>query len=141
MCGFGWFSTRRRACFAMGRLERRLQIKDYPSLFPSTPYRFCGPHVTLSCDDPPRRRRGLTRAPSGRHFRRDGSRKGSKGNAVRALPYSAAAPATVSGEVFVTMSLELGLREDDEDPRPASQETCRRPWSHASTRRTGCSDR
>ena len=30
-------------------------------------------------------------------------------------PYSAAAPATVGGEVFVTMSLGFGPWEDDED--------------------------
>lgn len=34
MCGFGWFSTRRRACFAVGRLERRLQIKKIIPVYP-----------------------------------------------------------------------------------------------------------
>src|SRR6266576_7209057 len=57
---------------------------------------------------------------------------GSKGNAVRGnFPYAAAAPATVSGESFVIGHWESRSWEGDARYRPASQETCRQPWSHA----------
>src|SRR5215210_7985392 len=63
----------------------------------------------------------------------DGSpRWGSKGNAVRGVfPNAVAAPATVSGESFVICHWESRSWEGDEWYRPASQETCRQPWSHA----------
>src|SRR5260370_42022010 len=57
---------------------------------------------------------------------------GSKGNAVRGnFPNAAAAPATVSGESFVICHWESRSWEGDARYRPASQETCRQPWSHA----------
>src|ERR1700694_740327 len=57
---------------------------------------------------------------------------GSKGNAVRGnFPNAAAAPETVSGESFVRCNWESRSWEGDERKRPASQETCRQPWSHA----------
>src|SRR6059058_2303471 len=57
---------------------------------------------------------------------------GSKGNAVRGnFPNAAAAPATVSGESSVSCHWESRSWEGDERYRPASQETCRQPWSHA----------
>src|SRR5450759_3685407 len=64
---------------------------------------------------------------------RDGSLVwGSKGNAVRGnFPNAAAAPATVSGESFVIGHWETRSWEGDARYRPASQETCRQPWSHA----------
>jgi len=64
---------------------------------------------------------------------RDGSLAwGSKGNAVRGnFPNAAAAPATVSGESFVICHWESRSWEGDARYRPASQETCRQPWSHA----------
>ena len=64
---------------------------------------------------------------------RDGSLIwGSKGNAVRGgFPNAAAAPATVSGESFVTCHWESRSWEGGGRSRPASQETCRQPWSHA----------
>jgi hypothetical protein len=58
--------------------------------------------------------------------------RGSKGNAVRGgFPNAAAAPATVSGESFVICHWESRSWEGDARYRPASQETCRQPWSHA----------
>jgi hypothetical protein len=49
------------------------------------------------------------------------------------LPHAAAAPATVSGESSVKfVHWDLGSREGDGGWRPASQETCRQPWSYAS---------
>ena len=47
------------------------------------------------------------------------------------VPNSAAAPATVSGEFFVLCHWGSRSWEGDERYRPASQETCRQPWSHA----------
>ena len=47
-------------------------------------------------------------------------------------PNTAAAPATVSGESSVICPLGFGSREGDGRWRPASQETCRQPWSYAS---------
>jgi hypothetical protein len=59
--------------------------------------------------------------------REDGSRWDAKGNAVRATPEAAAAPATVSGEHSSTRHWSNGrLREGRGTLRPASQETCRR---------------
>jgi hypothetical protein len=46
-------------------------------------------------------------------------------------PNAAAAPATVSGESFVIGHWESRSWEGDARYRPASQETCRQPWSHA----------
>src|ERR1700726_1996180 len=64
---------------------------------------------------------------------RDGSLFwGSKGNGVGGnFPNTAAAPATVSGESFVICHWESRSWEGDARYRPASQETCRQPWSHA----------
>jgi hypothetical protein len=47
------------------------------------------------------------------------------------FPNAAAAPATVSGESFVMCHWESRSWEGDARYRPASQETCRQPWSHA----------
>jgi hypothetical protein len=48
-------------------------------------------------------------------------------------PDSAAAPATVSGEPFAISHWASPAWEGGERQRPASQETCRQSWSHAST--------
>ena len=47
------------------------------------------------------------------------------------IPNAAAAPATVSGESFVSCHWESRSWEGDEGYRPASQETCRQSWSRA----------
>src|ERR1700674_4204568 len=76
---------------------------------------------------------GLTLILTNFYHYSDGSPvRGSKGNAVRGnFPYAAAAPATVSGESFVIGHWESRSWEGDARYRPASQETCRQPWSHA----------
>jgi hypothetical protein len=84
----------------------------------------------------------LTPADCGCQDGDGGSRKGSKGNAVRArLHNAAAAPATVSGEpptVRATGRLSRS-REGGRRRRPASQETCHRR-SHARAQQAGCPD-
>jgi hypothetical protein len=70
----------------------------------------------------------LTPCEAPASIRNGGSRKGSKGNAVRVERRNAvAAPATVSGELAT--STPLGMchpREGGRKPEPASQETCHR---------------
>jgi len=70
-----------------------------------------------------------------------GSRKGSKGNAVRALAHNAAAaPATVSGEPPTINATENACSwEGGRRQGPASQETCHRR-SHARAQQAGCPD-
>ena len=68
--------------------------------------------------------------------RRDGSPPGDQkecgaGFSCWDQPNAVAAPATVSGESVVTCHWETRSWEGDVRLRPASQETCRQPWSHA----------
>src|SRR6478736_3749934 len=80
----------------------------------------------------PVRTLGLTLSLTNFYHNFDGSLWGSIGNAVRGnCPNAAAAPATVSGESFVICHWESRTREGGARYRPASQETCRQPWSHA----------